>query len=370
MACSGRLDDRILGEIAGGKREAGERERADQHADVSHRQLVAQAAHFAHVLLVMHRVDHGARAKEQERLEEGMGEQMEHADRIGAHAHCDEHVAELRTGRVSDHALDVVLHEADSRGEECRGRADQRDESLRLRRKLEQRREPRHHEHAGRHHGGGMDQCRDRRWAFHRVRQPRVQQELSGLAHRAHEQQQANQGHRVGMPAEEVDSLAGECGRLREDRVEIDRAGHHEHGENAEREAEVADTVDDERLDRRRVRFRLVIPEADQEIAREPDALPAEEQLHEVVGRHQHQHREGEKGQIREEARPVRVLLHVADGIKVHEGRNGGDDHQHHGGQRIDADAPVDFQIAGIHPGEQHLARVLMAEADPIQSHP
>ena len=89
--------------------------------------------------------------------------------------------------------------------------------------------------------------------------------------------------------------------------------------EDAEREAEIADAVDDEGLDRGRVGLRLVVPEADQQIAHQPDALPAEEQLHEVVGRHQHQHGEGEQREIGEEARPVRILLHVADRIEVDE---------------------------------------------------
>ena len=98
--------------------------------------------------------------------------------------------------------------------------------------------------------------------------------------------------------AEEMDGLAGERGRLREDGVEVDRAGHHEHGEDAEREAEIADAVDDEGLDRGRVGLGLVVPEADQQIAHQADALPAEEQLHEVVRRHQHQHGEGEQRQV------------------------------------------------------------------------
>src|SRR5436190_22970521 len=71
------------------------------------------------------------------------------------------------------------------------------------------------------------------------------------------------------MPAEEIDGLAGQRRRLREDGVEVDRLRHHKHGEDAECEAEIADAVDDEGLDRGGVGLGLVVPEADQEIARE-----------------------------------------------------------------------------------------------------
>ena len=93
----------------------------------------------------------------------------------------------------------------------------------------------------------------------------------------------------------------------------------HEDQENAEREAEIADAVDDEGLDRGGVGRGLFVPEADQQIGREADAFPAEEHLHEIVGRHQHQHGEGEQRQIGEEARPVRILVHVADRIEMDE---------------------------------------------------
>jgi hypothetical protein len=166
------------------------------------------------------------------------------------------------------------------------------------------------------------------------------------------------------LVAEERKRLADQRRRLREHRVEIDRADEIEQREYAERETEVADAVDDKSLDRGRVRRRLVVPEADQQIAREADALPSEEQLHEVVRGHQHQHREGEQREIAEETRPAGILVHVADGIEVHEAGDRRHDDQHHGGQRVDAQRPVDRQLAGQHPGEYRNAQRLTVEAD------
>jgi hypothetical protein len=207
-----------------------------------------------------------------------------------------------------------------------------------------------------------MDQGRDRRRAFHRVRQPGVQPELRRLAHGADKKQQADDGQRVEMIAEEEDFLADQRLRLGEDRVIGDRADHQIDGENSEREAEIADAIDQERLDRRRVRLRLLVPEADQQITRETHALPAEEQLHEVVRRHQHQHGEGEEREIGEETRLVRVFFHVSDGINVHERRHVRHDDKHHRDQRIDAQRPVDLQAARRDPGEQPDPRLVPVE--------
>ena len=73
---------------------------------------------------MMHRVDHGACAEEQQRLEERMREQVEDGRAIRADAASNEHVAELGARRIGDDALDVVLHKADGRGEKCRDGAD------------------------------------------------------------------------------------------------------------------------------------------------------------------------------------------------------------------------------------------------------
>ena len=156
-----------------------------------------------------------------------------------------------------------------------------------------------------------------------------------------------------------------------EDRVEVDRGEEIEDAKNAEREAEVADAVDDEGLDRGGVRRGPVIPEADQQIGREADALPAEKHLQKIVGRHQHQHGEGEERQIGEEARLVRVVRHVADRVDVHERRDGVDDHQHHDRQRVDAERPVGGERAGVNEGEDRDGEgFAFAEADLEERHP
>ena len=91
---------------------------------VRDRQVLAQPAHLADVLLVVHRDDHGAGRQEQQRLEERVRHQMEDAGRVRGRAERDGHVAELRERRVRDDALDVLLHDAEQAREERRDRAD------------------------------------------------------------------------------------------------------------------------------------------------------------------------------------------------------------------------------------------------------
>ncbi len=167
-----------------------------------------------------------------------------------------------------------------------------------------------------------------------------------------------------------MDRLSDQCGRLGEHGAEIDRTGHHEYGEDPERKAEIADPVDDESLHGRRVGLRLVVPEADQQIAREADTLPAEEQLYQIVRRHQHQHGEGEQRQIAEKARPVRILGHIADGIEMDEGRNRGHHHQHHRRQGIDPQRPIDLEIARDDERHNLLMDLLVAKSHPREGDP
>ena len=340
------FDDRILGEEARGIGKTGQRQGADQHHQPGGADMGGKAAHLADILFVRHRVDDRARAQEHERLEEGVGEQMEHARPIGANTHGDEHVAQLRTGRIGDDALDVVLDEADGRGEEGGDATYDDHHFTRCGRQFVERRHAGDEEDPRRHHGRGMDQGRDRGRAFHGVGQPGVQDELRRLAHGAHEQQEADEGQDVDVPAQELHRLADLSGSRAEDRVQFDRAENEEDGGDAEHEAEIADPVDDEGLDRGGIGRRPQIPEADQEIGGETDPFPAEKHLQEIVGRHQHQHEEGEQRQIGEEARLMRIVAHIADRIDMDERGDGIDHYQHHHRQRIDAQGPIGVEGA------------------------
>ena len=300
-------------------------------------------------------MDDRTRSEKEHRLEKSVGEQVEHGRRIHADPGRHEHVAELRTGRIGDHALDVGLYQSHGRGKKGGGGPDNRNESRGLGRELHDRRHAAHQEDTRRHHGRGVNKRRDRRRAFHRVRQPGVQQQLSRLAHRADEEQHRYQIGRVPLTPYEGKLRLGQIGSRREDIVEIDAVGQEEQGENPQCEAEIPDAVDHEGLDGGGIGRGFAVIKADQQVRSDAHALPAKEHLHEIVGRHQHQHREGEEGQIGKETRlvalalfPLRVMIHVPEGIKVHEARYRGDHDQHDRGQPVEADGPVGAQAAAF----------------------
>ena len=130
----GRPEDLVLGEEAGEGRDAGDGEAAHEHRPVG---AWASCALSPPILRMSCSPDMPwmtrARAEEEQRLEEGVGHQVEDAGGEGAHPAAQEHVAELADRRVGQHALDVVLHEADGGGEERGERADDRDHGERRR---------------------------------------------------------------------------------------------------------------------------------------------------------------------------------------------------------------------------------------------
>ena len=93
--CEGLPEDLVLGEEAAGPGEAGDGPGGDQVGPGGDRHELLQPAHLPHVLLVVAAEDHGARAEEEAGLEEGVRQQVEDPDPVGADADAHEHEAEL-----------------------------------------------------------------------------------------------------------------------------------------------------------------------------------------------------------------------------------------------------------------------------------
>ena len=102
-----------------------------------------------------------------------------------------------------------------------------------------------------------------------------------------------------------------------------------------------------------------VYQKADQAVAAEAHAFPAEEHHHEVAAHHQEQHGEDEEVEPHEEAPVVRLVRHVARRVDVDERRHVGDDHRHHHAQRVDAERELDVERAGL----PHGPEVVLEEA-------
>ncbi len=177
-----------------------------------------------------------------------------------------------------------------------------------------------------------------------------MERELGALAHRPGEDQEGNdeQRDRVGaaLVEEDLDRLADLERRL------TGRAGVDEDGHDPEREADVADAVDDERLLGRQRRRVLAIPEPDQQVARQPDQFPGHEHDQPAVGQDQQQHREHEQVEVGEEAPEPRIVAHVADRVQVDQQPDRGHHDQQRRGQRVDHEADLDHEVAGRDPGE------------------
>ena len=353
----GHLNHRVFRQEAGkaiiGQRDAhpGDRQRADHHGPEGQRDFLPQTAIVAHVLLMVGRMDDRTCPKEQHGLEEGVREEVEHRHRIGTKPGGHEHVPELRHGRIGDHALDVVLHQTDRRGDKGGQGSQHGDKGCGRRRIFINRRHAADEEHACGHHGCGMDQRRHRGRAFHGVRQPSVQEQLRRFAHRPDEQEDTNQVGRVPVSPQEMQvgfSQRRGCGK---DIVKLDAVGQIEQRKDAQSKTKVAHAVDHKGLDRGSIGGGLAVVEADQKVGGDAHAFPAKEHLHKVVRRHQREHGKGKERQIGKEARPVRlirtpvvVMGHVAERIQVHERRDRVDHNQHDRGQPVNPDAPFGRQ--------------------------
>ena len=207
---------------------------------------------------MVHRVDDRAGTEEQHRLEECVRQQVEHRDRIDADTSGNEHIAKLRTGRIGDHALDVVLHQADGGSKESSCRAEEDDKRLASGANSNSGRHAADQENASCNHGRRVDQRRNRCRPLHRVRQPGVQEQLRRFAHRADEQQEGKQICRVPLCPEEADLRLASVGAAAKMSSRLTLSTDRQR-ENTQRKPKVADTVDHKSLDRCGIGARLTI---------------------------------------------------------------------------------------------------------------
>ena len=183
-----RQDDAVLGIEARKQRHADQRQRARQRCPVRNGHVFAQAAHVAHVLIVVHGHDDRPCRQKQQGLEKGVREQVKQRHGISRRPQPHDHIPQLRQGGVGHHPLDVVLDQAHQAHQEGRGRANDKNHVERHVTQLEQGRHARDHEDARRHHGGRVNQRRTGRGAEHGIGQPHVQRHLRRFAHGADEQ--------------------------------------------------------------------------------------------------------------------------------------------------------------------------------------
>ena len=175
----GGVQDFLLGEESREGKDAGDGEHRDHRRPIGLGQGLAQAPRSRRPgdipnVVAVHRVDHHARRKEQKAFEEGMGENVEHGGGIGlaARAQGEHHQAQLGQGGKGQDALEIGLGAGDGGGEHGGEGAGEFHHAQGMLGRGEKREQARGQEHAGHHHGGGMDEGRNRRRAFHRVRQP------------------------------------------------------------------------------------------------------------------------------------------------------------------------------------------------------
>ncbi len=210
-----------------------------------------------------------------------------------------------------------------------------------------------------------MDQGRDRGRAGHRVRQPDVERDLRALGGGTPEKEEADKGRR----GDAEDALAGQKRRQLLDFAEDEgqagavlqgvaaavpaAAEGPEQAEEADQEAKIADAVGDEGLHARRGVFQILVPEGDQQVGAEADALPANEHEDEIIRQHQGEHGEHEEVHIGKEAPVALILVHIADAVDVDQGADEGDHQGHGAGEGVEQKGHRHVKIARADPVEE-----------------
>ena len=175
-----------------------------------------------------------------------------------------------------------------------------------------------------------------------------MQRKLSRLAHGTHKQ--ANASHTEKHPVGTGEHHSGQFVFACKDFGIVERTGISQNQTNAQDEAEVTHTVDQEGLHVGKHRRGTLEPKTNQQVRHQTHRFPAKEQLEHVVAHDQHEHGEGEQRNVRKETVVAFVFMHVTDGVNVHHQRHECDHTHHHGGQTIDQKTNFHFHATDHHP--------------------
>ena len=281
---------------------------------------------------------------EEQRFEEGVGDEVEHADGDAAEAQAGHHVAELRNGGIGEDALDVVLCDGNEGSENRSGCADPGDDcesgrgSTGERASLHERIDAGNQVDASGDHGSGVNERGDGCGAFHRVGQPDVERKLAALARCPGKDEQADcaggseaEARVLRQQSSQRPAFHGTCAMV----VEEQRARLGKQPDDSEKKEDVANPRGEEGFLGGSGGRRLVVPEADEQVGGEADQFPIHEQEQDAVRDNDAQHGPREEREKTEEAGVVLVVGHVASGVDEDEQADEADHHKHHGGEGI-----------------------------------
>ncbi len=251
--------------------------------------VFTQASHGRH-LVAVNGVDDATCAQEEQCLEHGVGEQVEHGGHVAkrtyvfvprsvfcANAERHHHKRNLRDGGEGQYALNVALA-ASHCGSVESGEGTYPSHNVKCARGIlnPQGEEACNLEHTSNHHGGSMDKSRHGGGAFHCIGQPNVQGEHGTLTSTTdeHEEQGGGKHHgslrKASLVEVEAEGVAV---------VAVD--------EDADQEEEVGKTSDDECLLASSDGCRRGVVEANEQIGRHTHQLPEHIHLEDVGGHYQ-----------------------------------------------------------------------------------
>jgi hypothetical protein len=189
-----------------------------------------------------------------------------------------EHVADLAHGRIGEDTFDVGLYQRGETGQYQRHTTNDAYQVQDFRRQGEQAVGTGDQVNTGSHHRCGVDQCRNRGRAGHRVCEPGLQRQLCRFTDCATQQHQGCQGD-----PEVADLEFLRC--QHQQFLDVQRAHLLEQDEQADGHEHVADPGHDEGLECGVTVVAVAVVETDQQVRAQAHAFPAEVQEQQVIGR-------------------------------------------------------------------------------------